>query len=942
MNAAAPAHSRVVLGSLATLFAFLLMALGSSVAARSAAPMLSALAPDSAVSKEKARAAYAKLPLAFVPNAGQLDRRVRYSAQAGGASFYFTKQAAVFSFAGKRQGLALRLAFIGANPDVAIGARKRGAGKVNYLIGSDPAKWRTNLPTYGQVVYHDLWPGIDMVFRGAKGQLKYEFHVAPGANVRDIRLAYRGASGLSLDRGGAVRIRTPLGVLTDTRPLSYQRISGSRVPVQSRFALDRRGGYGFAVGAYDLRQPLVIDPGLVYSTFLGGSNFDAGFGIAVDGMGSAYVTGETVDSTTDFPTTSGAFDTIHNGLRDAFVTKLNATGSGLLYSTYLGRCGNDAGRGIAVDGVGSAYVTGETGSTNFPTTGAPDGGGIDAFVTKLNATGSALLYSTYLGGSSSDIGRGIAVNGVEAYVTGETGSLDFPTTVGAFDTMFNAGDAFVTKLNAAGSFLTGYSTYLGGTSFEQGFGIAVDAAGSAHVTGSTVSTDFPTTGGAFDTTHNGVFDAFVTKLNPTGSGLLYSNYLGGASTEIGEGIAVDGMGSFYVTGLTFSTDFPTTGGAFDTTHNGFFDAFVTKLNAGPALLYSTYLGGSASDFGSGIAVNGVEAYVTGETGSTNFPTTTGAFDTTLTGNSDAFVTKLNAIGSALLYSTYLGGTGSEQGFGIAVDGVGSAYVTGQTNNFDFPTTPGAYDTSFNGFADAFVTKLATAAVPATLVLDPLADTNTVGTSHTVTATVTDANGQPVEGVVVRFTVTGSVNTAGDCTTDENGQCDFTYQGPPLPGADAITAFADTDNDGTLDPGEPTGAATKAWVLPVSTEFCEVKITQGGWIIAMNGDRASFGGNARVEEDGTINTVKGQENYRDHGPAQPRHVQSIELTAMTCSDDLDEGTIFGRATVDGAGDFVFRIDVTDQGHDDTYGIMMSDGYASGQQQLGGGNVQIHKN
>jgi hypothetical protein len=401
-----------------------------------------------------------------------------------------------------------------------------------------------------------------------------------------------------------------------------------------------------------------------------------------------------------------------------------------------------------------------------------------------------------------------------------------------------------------------------------------------------------------------------------------------------------------VIGLTDSKDLPTTTGAFDTTYNGNTDAFVTKLNpslAGPAsLLYSTFLGGGLHDQAYGIAVDAVgSAYVTGETSSTNFPTTAGAFDRSLNGFRDVFVTKLNPTGSApLLYSTYLGGNLFQIGRGIAIDTTGSAYVTGLTSA-GFPTTAGAFDTVFGGSFDAFVTKLdlIPAFVPATLTLDPPADTNTVGTSHMVTATVRDAGGQPVPNVIVRFTVTGSVNTTGQCTTGPTGMCTFTYQGPPLPGADVITAFADTNGDGDQDVGEPSGGATKAWVLPASTEFCEVTITQGGWIIAMNGDRANFGGNARVREGGA---VEGNENYRDHGPAQPRHVQSIELTAMTCSEDGTEGTIFGRATVDGSGDFMFRIDVTDEGQNDTYGITMSDGYASGQQQLGGGNVQIHKN
>jgi len=334
------------------------------------------------------------------------------------------------------------------------------------------------------------------------------------------------------------------------------------------------------------------------------------------------------------------------------VTKLNPTGSGLVYSTYLGGSGDDNGTSIGVDAAGNAYVMGGTSSTNFPTTAGAFqrtfGGGIsDAFVTKLNPAGSGLVYSTYLGGSGSEGGFGIAVDaGGNAYVTGHTGSTNFPTTTGAFQTSFGGGgfDAFVTKLNSTGSALV-YSTYLGSSGTDNGNGIAVDAAGNAYVTGDTTSANFPTTTGAFQTTFRGGFDdAFVTKLNSTGSALVYSTYLGGSSTDNGTSIAVDAVGNAYVTGGTFSTNFPTTTGAFQTTLSGLEDAFVTKLNPlGTGLVYSTYLGGSGSDVGDGITVDALptpNAYVTGFTDSTNFPTTAGAFQTTLGGGEDAFVAKI--------------------------------------------------------------------------------------------------------------------------------------------------------------------------------------------------------------------------------------------------------------------------------------------------------------
>jgi hypothetical protein len=610
-----------------------------------------AAATVDAATKQEALDAYDRLPLAFVPNAGQADARVRYQAQAGGASFYFTQRAAVFSFAKKEQGVTLRLSFLGASPTARIGGERPGPGRANYLIGNDPAEWRTGLPTYGRIVYRNLWRGIDMVFRGGNGRLTYEFLVRPGARPQEIQLAYRGAQALRLDPSGNLRIRTPLGVLTDPRPLSYQVVAGRRTPVASRFVLSRSGAYGFELGRYDARRTLVIDPALLYSTYLGGSSLDDGFAIAVDGAGNAHVTGFT--TSTDFPTSTGAFDTTLGGGQDAFVTKLGPSGSTpLLYSTYLGGSDDDFGDGVAVDAAGNAYVTGRTFSTDFPTSAdAFDttlGGGSDAFVTKLGPSGSApLLYSTYLGGSGDETGGGVAVDGAgNAYVTGDTGSADFPTSAGAFDTTLGgSGDAFVTKLGPSGSAPLLYSTYLGGSGNDFGRGIAVDGAASAYVTGTTGSADFPTSAGAFDTTLGGGFDAFVTKLGPSGSApLLYSTYLGGSGGETGHGIAVDGAGNAYLTGFTGSADFPTSAGAFDMSLSGVDDAFVTKLGpSGSApLLYSTYLGGSGNDEGGGVAVDGAgNAYVTGGTGSADFPTSAGAFDTTLDGGEDAFVTKLS-------------------------------------------------------------------------------------------------------------------------------------------------------------------------------------------------------------------------------------------------------------------------------------------------------------
>ena len=679
-----------------------------------------------------------QMPAHFAQNVGQQENyRIHYYSEGTGYNAYFTSEETIFTFfersfqkekspsnpktKKKVQGVRLDFRFLGANSGVKPEGKQQNTGKINYLKGSDPTAWQTNISTFQEVVYPELWSGIDLVFKNKKKSIKYEFIVQPGAKVEDIQFTYAGAEKLSIDEQGNLLIHASLGTIIDERPVSYQEKNGHQVPISSFFHLQPDDKEGYVIGFkieddYVPNHPIIIDPGLIYSTYLGGTNFDQGLDIAVDAGGNAYVTGFT--SSTDFPTTPGAFDTTFNGNSDAFVTKLDPTGSMLIYSTYLGGTGINQGSSIAVDAGGNAYVTGFTQSTNFPTTpGAFDttfNGAQDAFATKLNPTGSLLLYSTYLGGISSDEGFGIAVDaGGNAHITGLTSSSNFPTTPGAFDTTFNGDqDAFVTKFDPTGSMLL-YSTYLGGTSSDQGRGIAVDAGGNAYVTGLTSSSNFPTTPGAFDTTFNGAQDAFVTKLDPTGSMLIYSTYLGGASSDEGRGIAIDAGGNAYVTGITLSANFPTTLGAFDTTFNGNQDAFVTKIDpTGSMLLYSTYLGGIGVDFGLSIAVDiGGNAYVTGFTLSTDFPTTPGAFDTTYNGSGDAFVTKIDFTGSILLYSTYLGGGDFDFGLGIAVDTGGNAYVTGSTGSLDFPTTPGAFDTTYNGNVDAFVTKIGTVLAP---------------------------------------------------------------------------------------------------------------------------------------------------------------------------------------------------------------------------------------
>jgi beta-propeller repeat-containing protein len=688
-------------------------------------------------------AAYGRLPLHFEANHGQTDDQVEFLTRGPGYSMFLTPNEAVLVLSGsearERNGrhllaptaeprqpvsqTVLRMSFLGANQQPRVEGRKELPGKANYFRGKDPAKWRSNVPTYAQVQYLDVYPGIDLVYYGNQSELEYDFVVHPGADHTSITLGFGGADTMEVNDEGDLILQTTGGAIRQRRPFVYQEVNGERREIFGSYLLKDKHQVVFQVSDYDATLPLVIDPTLFYSSYLGGTGIDSLYDIAVDSSGYAFVTGG--GSSIDFPTMSG-LQPVLNGAYDAYVTKLDTTGSALIYSTYFGGSGNDGGSSIVVDSLDNAYVTGSTNSTDFPTLNALQpsnaGGLLDIFVTKLNPAGSALVYSTYLGGSSLDLVTGIALDlAGNAYVTGQTQSGNFPTTVGAFQAAFaGSSDAFVAKVNVTGTALV-YSTYLGGTGAETGWGIAVDIT-SAYVTGRTESLNFPTTVGAFQTTtgapQSGA-DAFVTKLDPTGSTLVYSTYLGGSEYDESYAIALDASGSAFVTGITQSTDFPTASPyqPFLVDSGGPGDAFVTKLNAtGSGLVYSTYLGGNDVDQGSGIAVDTTDnAYVIGRTASTDFPIVAGAFQSLLAGDEDAFVTKLNPMGSALIYSMYLGGTDRDaDSLAITLDDLAepNAYVTGTTFSVDFPTTMGAFDTSFNGgFSDGFVVQISEVVLP---------------------------------------------------------------------------------------------------------------------------------------------------------------------------------------------------------------------------------------
>jgi hypothetical protein len=715
------------------------------------------LLSSSGPASKAVQAAYGQLPLAFEANVGQAAAPINFVAHGSGYTLALTPSESVLALqkpartaraqASGTPGNVVQLQLVGANPAAPVIGLDELITKTNYFIGNNPSQWRTNIPNFGKVEYQNVYPGINLVYYGNQGQLEYDFVVAPGVDPSAITLALAGTQGITLDSQGNLVLHTSGGEVLEHAPVLYQETDGVQQAVWGRFVLEGSNRVGFQVGAYDPSRPLVIDPVLSYSTYLGDNLLlQASNQIAVDSSGNAYITGETG---ANFPATLGAFQTTFGGPPnsdvngDAYVAKLNANGTALVYATFLGGTSADAGLAIAAytDSYGNtfAYVTGSTDSIDFPTTagalqttflGNSSEFISNAFLTKLNASGTALLYSTYLGGhsagfASGDYGDGIAVDSSGyAYITGSTTSSDFPITTGAYQTKYSGGlyvgDAFVAKINpfASGSASLVYSTYLGGSGDDWGNAIALDNLGNAYVAGSTGSSDFPTTPGAYQRTLGAASssNAFLAKLNTSGTALLYSTYLGGSNDQsFPLGIALDASGNAYLAGFTTSSTLPTTTGAFQTMYhgNGGDYGFVAKLNTNlsgfQSLVYSTFLGGSSYAWCRGIGVDASgNAYVTGQTYSSDFPTTAGAYQMTTSAGWTDFVTKLNASGTALLYSTFFGGNDPNGDWptGIAVDASGNAYITGATSSPTFPITPGAYDSNRNGGDQGFVTKLA--------------------------------------------------------------------------------------------------------------------------------------------------------------------------------------------------------------------------------------------
>jgi Beta-propeller repeat/Abnormal spindle-like microcephaly-assoc'd, ASPM-SPD-2-Hydin len=757
------------------------------------------------MAKGEVVAAFYKLPLVFEKNQGQTDPQVKFLARAMGYTLFLTGREVVLRLSEPRSPSAsapnnygkqtiarqasarealLRLALRGSDSAAQVEGMDGQPGHSNYLMGRDPSRWQRNVPLYSRVKYHDVYPGIDAVYYGNQSRLETDYIVAPGSDPNRIALHIDGAKSLKPNAQGDLAIASTSGDWILRRPDVYQEIDGRRREIAANYVERGTDLIGIQLGAYDSRQTLIIDPVLDYSTFLGGTGGQFPYSIAVDSSGNAYVTGDT--NATDFPTTAGAYQTVFTSSStnksDAFITKLNATGTALVFSTFLGGSASGAGNGIAVDPSGNVFVAGTTAAADFPVTSAtayeinaPNGG---VFVSELDPTGATLLYSTYLageGGAENATSLAIALNPntltYNAYVLGRTADTNFPITATAFQTSNNTnqtnpdrGTGFLSRIDPslAGTTSLIYSTYLGGSSTEFPAGMAVDSNENAYMTGSTTSSDFPVTASAFQSAlNNPNGDIFISRIDTTMSGqssLIYSTYFGGSSDsgtfggnsyDIGQGIAVQPNAIAVVVGYTYALtgDFPLTGNALVTTSNSpeaiaFLARFDTTKSGQSALLYSSYWGGTTSDLAfAGTVDSAGNIYMVGTTSDTNFPTTPGAPLTTQPGRQSAFVSEFDPTGANVLFSTYWGiGTPSaDAAQSVAVDSATPAniYFTGETMDNTFPTTAGAYQTTFKGTGDVYVTKMSPGAVTGVFVTPSVLNfgnvlENTTSSARTVT------------------------------------------------------------------------------------------------------------------------------------------------------------------------------------------------------------------
>lgn len=772
---------------------FLLLALTSRVLlAESSSAVPNAKAPFSSKQTQVVEG-YGKLPLSFEPNEGQVDSQIRFLSRGDGYNLALTSSEAVLSLAGRdcadslgfkrREHLArndqrcapspdsvLRMGLLGSNSNARIEGQGELPGKSNYFVSDDSSQWHTNISNYRKVQYRDIYPGIDLVYYGNQRQLEHDFIVNPGADPKKIRFSFKGAKEVFIDKDGNLALSTDSGSLLLRQPVVYQEIDGKRKPVSGQYVRSDANEVGFDLGAYDRKEKLVIDPVLVYSTYFGGSQRNYINGIAADAEGNAYITGYT--SSADFPLSNPIFFSPPKkpGNQLGFVSKISADGQTLIYSTYLGsQTGSVLCFGIAVDRQGSAYTTGNTSAKDFPVVNAFQSkrlGPRSAFVTKLNATGSALEYSTYLGGKTGADALGIAVDlEGSAYVTGYLETRRLPNgqfEAGDFPTVHpysNIGGMFVSKISAAGSDLE-YSTRLGGGDvIEFGNAIAVDPLGEAMITGYTSSDKYPLRHPLSVSAPAGYQRTIVTKLNRNGSDVIFSTYF---RVGQGNGIATNASGDAFVTGEGYQIT------------DGYQSlvAFVTRIKAaGSDVVYATQIGEAA--FGTAITVDAVgNAYFTGYTYQ-GLPVVN-PIQSGLAGIQDAFIAKFDPLGSTLIYSTYFGGSGTDRSLGIAIDGRGNVYIAGLTFSSDLPLTAALQPKPLTGanVEDGFVAKISEAS---DFYLTNAVDKATVGPGDDLhyTITVTNVSSNFASGTVE---VTSLRDRFRTCTVSNGDPCRFVVLG----------------------------------------------------------------------------------------------------------------------------------------------------------------------
>lgn len=784
---------------------------------------------------------HAEIPLSFEPNMGQADGRVKFLSRGSGYELFLTADKAVLLL--KKSGanheirnpkfsiltqdlsrataqkqpqdqavLAMRL--VGASRGAIVTGLTELPGASNYFIGNDPANWHTNVPTFAKVRYKNIYPGIDLVYYGNQSQLEYDFVVAPGVDAHRINLSFESRSKLhrsGIDDSGDLVIDVDGREVRFRKPFVYQPASepGGKTAISAKYVLRANNKIGFELGQYDRSKQLVIDPVLAYSTYIGGNDYDSGFGVAVDASGNIFVAGTT--SSTNFPTTN-AFQSQNAGFEDIFIAKFNPSGTSLIYSTYLGGHGDDNCENLALDSAGNAYLTGFTASSAFPTKNAIQTkrtGGQNVFLSKLDPSGN-LLFSTYYGGSGIDQAYGLAVDSTGIYLAGSTTSTNFPILNAFQSHLASADDSFLAKLATDGSSVI-YSTYLGGVGGGSiAYALTVDSSQSPYVTGQTGSPSFPLLN-PFQSqkkSPSGSTDVYVTKFTSAGNVLVYSTYLGGSGTQSPAGIAVDGSGNAYVTGGTASNDFPTLN-PLQPNSAGQYDAFVTKFNSsGGGLIYSTYIGGKANDTSIAIKVDSSgNAYVAGYSLSTNFPTTSNAFQPTSGGNWDATVLELNSAGSGFIYSSYLGGSGLDYSTSIALDSLGNVYVTGGEASTNFPITSNAFQSTYGGGSDdaylAVVSAVTTFPLTVSVTGTGTVTSNPAGINCGAICSTTFAS-----GTVALTAIAG----AGSAFTGWSGACSGTgVCNVNMNAAQSVTAtfaapvFSVVDNFGinSTDPTHPT-------------------------------------------------------------------------------------------------------------------------------------------